>query len=212
RGAHKNAPPQASPPPQSPRQKAQPQAPRYGQEQGRSSMIRRKALAAVVGLIALGAFPASASASFGFLPGPEGVRSVSLTSDEPHPEMATLAGSHPYQTVTEVNLNMGGESGGIPYTDGDLRSLEIDMPPRSVANPPALHKCPQAEFHVPRVSPYGPTLSGEDCSKQSQIGTVTIHSDAGGGSTRTFGVFNLEPPPGSPSAIGFSPYGVPIEM
>jgi hypothetical protein len=175
-------------------------------------MIRRRALAAALGLIALGAFPASASADFGFLPGAEGVRSVSLTSDEPHPEMATLAGSHPYQTVTEFKLNMGGESGGIPYTDGDLRSLEIDMPPGYVENPSALHKCTQAEFHTPRVSPYWPTLSGEDCSKQSQIGTVTIHSDVGGGSTRTFGVFNLEPPPGAPSAIGFSPYGVPIEI
>ena len=175
-------------------------------------MIRRRALAFVVGLIALGAFPASALAAFGFEPGPAGFRSVSLTSDEPKPEVGTLAGSHPYQTVTEFNLNMGGESGGIPYTDGDLRTLEIDLPPGYVENPQAVHKCTPAEFNTPRVSPYGPTLSGEDCNKQSQIGTVTIRSDVAGGSTRTFGVFNLEPPPGAPSAIGFSPFGVPIAL
>jgi hypothetical protein len=175
-------------------------------------MIRRWTLAMALGLVVFGASPASALADFGFLPGKEGFSAAALTSDEPKPEMATLAGSHPYQIVGEFNLKMGGESGGVPYTDGDLRTLEVELPPGLVENPTAVHECTQEEFHTPRVSPYWPTLSGEDCNKQSQIGVVTIRSDVGGGTTRSFGVFKLDPPPGFPSAIGFSPFGVPITM
>jgi hypothetical protein len=175
-------------------------------------MIRRWVLAVILGLLALGSLPASAWADFGFLPGEEGFELRTLTSDEPDPGETALAGSHPNQMVTEFNLKMGGESGGVPYTDGDLRNLEIDLPPGLIENPSALPKCTQAEFHTPRVSPYWPTLSGESCTKLSQVGVVTIKSDVNGGETRSFGVFNLLPAPGFSSAIGFSPYGVPITI
>src|SRR4051794_39658820 len=107
-------------------------------------MIRRWALASVLGLVALAGSPAVASADFGFLPGDEGFFSAPFNSDEPNPERANLAGSHPYQTVTELNFKMGGESGGVPFTDGDLRDLEIDLPPGFVENPSALDKCTPA--------------------------------------------------------------------
>jgi hypothetical protein len=41
---------------------------------------------------------------------------------------------------------------------------------------------------------------------------VTVHASYGGGTTRTFGVFNLDPPPRVPSQFGFSPFGVPVTL
>ncbi len=37
-----------------------------------------------------------------------------------------------------------------------------------------------------------------------------MRSSFGGGTTRTFGVFNLAPPPGAPSELGINPFGAPI--
>ena len=55
-------------------------------------------------------------------------------------------------------------------------------------------------------------LSSESCPATTQIGIVTLKSSYGAGETRTFGVFNLAPPPGFPSQFGFAPYGVPVTI
>ena len=39
---------------------------------------------------------------------------------------------------------------------------------------------------------------------------LTLRSSIGGGETRSFGLFNLAPPPGAPSEIGANPYGAPL--
>jgi hypothetical protein len=121
------------------------------------------------------------------------------------------AGSHPAAIVTTINFNLAGEAEGkpgVPVTDGDARDVRLDLPAGLIENPSAVAKCTQDEFHTPRVSPFEASRSGESCPPLSQVGVVEIRSSAGG--DRSFGVFNLEPPPGFPSQIGFSPYGVPI--
>jgi hypothetical protein len=157
----------------------------------------------------------STTAGFGFLPGPEGFKVEAATSDEPDASPATLAGSHPFAFVAEANFRLAGESQGqpgVPVTDGDLRDFEVDLPPGLFANPLALPRCSQAEFHTPRVSPYETSASGESCSKLSQVGVMTVRSSAEGGSTRTFGIFNLDPPPGYPAEFGFNAFGVPVAV
>ncbi len=122
------------------------------------------------------------------------------------------AGSHPGSIVTTVNFNLAGEAEdrpGVAVTDGDARDIRLEQPPGLIENPSAVTKCSQDQFHTPRVSQFEASRSGESCPPLSQIGVVEIRSSAGDG-TRTFGVFNLEPPPGFPSQIGFSPYGIPI--
>jgi len=123
------------------------------------------------------------------------------------------AGSHPHSIVTTIDFNLAGESAehpGVPVSDGDARDIELEMPPGLIENPSAVSKCSQDEFHTARVSPFEASRSGESCQGLSQIGVVEIRSGAEGGSVRSFGLFNLEPPPGFPSQIGFSPYGVPV--
>jgi hypothetical protein len=106
------------------------------------------------------------------------------------------AGSHPDSIVTAIEF---GES---------PRDVHLELPPGLIENPSAVSKCTQSEFHTPRTSQFESSLSGESCPALSQIGVVEVRLS--GGSARTFGVFNLEPPPGFPSQIGFSPFGIPI--
>jgi hypothetical protein len=148
---------------------------------------------------------------FGFQPGTGGFGVTVNEEGEVTPD--SRAGSHPHSIVTTVNFNLAGEAGdrpGVAVTDGDARDIHLELPAGLIENPSAVSKCSQDDFHTPRVSPFEASRSGESCRALSQIGVVAIRSSAEGGSTRSFGVFNLEPPPGFPSQIGFSPFGVPI--
>jgi hypothetical protein len=112
-----------------------------------------------------------------------------------------------------VNFNLAAESPvqpGGPFTDGDVRDIHLELPPGLIENPAAVPQCSQAQFHTLRQSPFETSFSGESCPDRSQIGVVGVHSSFGGGTTRYFGVFNLTPPPGVPSELGFNPYGAPI--
>jgi hypothetical protein len=163
-------------------------------------------------LLFLGPAVSSAQASFGFLPGAEGFN-VTATEHDGSPDLQ--AASHPYQLTTTVNFKLGPESPGqpgVPFSDGDLRDLHLELPPGLIENPGAVPKCSQAQFNTPRESPFEASASGENCPVRTQIGVVAMRTSFGGGSTHYFGVFNVAPPPGAPSEIGFAPFGVPIAL
>ncbi len=157
----------------------------------------------VLAFAALLATPASAHA-FDFLPGAEGFDAK--VYDEGR-VVATEAGSHP--VALEIDIGFG-SSGAFP--EDDLKDLSLELPPGLIENPTAVPRCSQERFHTPRSSPFEESLSGEDCFDRNQVGIVEVRSSRGGGETRTFGLFNLVPPPGAPSAIGFNPYGDPIVL
>jgi hypothetical protein len=165
----------------------------------RSRLAAAFATAAVALLLAVPA----AQADFGFLPGEAGFK-VTATADAGG-DPATLAGAHPYSLVTEINLNKAGA-----FSDGDLKDLSYDLPPGLIENATSVPRCGAIQFATPRSAPG--SLSGESCPALSQIGIVTLQTSHAGGETRTFGVFNLAPPPGSPSRFGFAPYGEPITI
>ncbi|HEX4464937.1 MAG TPA: hypothetical protein VH042_09895 [Solirubrobacterales bacterium] len=146
-------------------------------------------------LALLCAIPAAAQA-FSFLPGAEGF-SAEPRGEGGMPE--AQAGSHPQALALSVALS-----------GGDLRDLSLELPPGLIEDPAAIPTCSQADFARSRQSPFEESLSGEDCPAGTQVGIATVTSAHGGGETRSFGVFNLDPPPGAPSEIGFSPYGAPI--
>jgi hypothetical protein len=150
-------------------------------------------------------------AGFGLLPGAEGFAAVAT---EENGAIDNRAGTHPYALTTEVNFRLAGKSSGSPSvqtTDGDAKDLHIDLPPGLIENATAVTRCSQSDFQQPRQSPFeSPSHSGESCPDRTQVGVVAVRSSFGGGSTRWFGVYNLEPPPGAPSEIGFSPYGAGI--
>jgi hypothetical protein len=176
-------------------------------------VIRRASLLASLGLsvaaLLLILLPGTAGAAFGFRAGTEG---FSVSAREEGGAIDHQAGSHPYRLTTTINLNLASGSPGepgVPFSDGDLRELRIDLPPGLIENPAALPRCTQSAFHTQRSSPFETSLSGESCPDNTQIGVVTVTSSHSGG-PRTFGVFNLQPPPGAPSEIGFNAFGSPI--
>jgi hypothetical protein len=116
---------------------------------------------------------------------------------------ATQAGSHPVALNLDVRLE---QSAG----DGGLRDLDLELPSGLLENPTAVPVCPQADFFTPRSSPWEESLAGESCPDNTQVGTVTLTTSYGGGETRTFGLFNLSPPPGAPSELAANAYGVPL--
>ena len=144
---------------------------------------------------------------FGFLPREAGF-SASIVGEGG--KGAAEAGSHPYQLTYSFAFRHGGGfegEEGVAFTDGDLRSLSVDLPAGMIENPSALPRCSAADFHTPRSSPFEASLAGESCPQTSQIGVVRVSSSLGGGATRSFGLFNLSAPPGIPSRIGFAPFG-----
>jgi hypothetical protein len=173
--------------------------------------LKRPAAVLAVAVVALLAsaivLPGVSSAAFGFRPGAEG---FSVVAREESGAVAHRAGSHPYELVMNIGLEaVTGAPGepGTPFSDGDLRDLQLELPAGLIENPSAAEQCSVAAFHTPRTSPFETSLSGESCPDRSQIGVVTVRSSYGGGSARTFGVFNLAPPPGAPAAIGFNAFG-----
>jgi hypothetical protein len=147
--------------------------------------------------------PAHATA-FGFLPGAEGFDAALL---EEGGQPATESGSHPVALNLDVDFQ---PQGGGPFTVGDLRDLSFELPPGLIENPTAVPLCTLTDFHTPRDSPFEESLSGESCPDRTQVGILTVRSSFGGGTTRTFGLFNLAAPPGTPARLGANPYGAPI--
>jgi hypothetical protein len=160
-------------------------------------VIRRLTIAALLTASALALLCSSAHAAFSFRPGTEGF-DVQV-QDEGGVGVKTQAGSHPYEISSSVNVS-----------EGDLRNLDLELPGGLIENSSAVTRCSQARFHEVRSSPYEEARSGESCPALSQIGTIEIRSGAAANAVRTFGLFNLEPPPGFPAQIGASPFGVPM--
>jgi hypothetical protein len=144
----------------------------------------------------------SGSASIGFLLGATGL-SVRITEENGTNDVQ--AGSHPYVLTVTTEFQPAGGFGA-----DDPRDLSLEMPPGLTENPTAVPTCSQVAFLTPRNSPFEASRSGESCPDRTQLGTLTLRSSYGGGEERTFGLFNLQAPPGAPSELGANPYGAPI--
>lgn len=166
--------------------------------------MRCAALAWALGALALMLAAPTNTSALALLPGSEGFDATVYATGG---GLATEAGSHPEAVSFSINFET---EGGGPFTAGDLRNLEVEMPPGLIENPTAMPQCSQLAFSTPRDSPFEESHSGESCPDDTQIGTVTLRSSFGGGTTRTFGLFNITPPRGAPSELGFNPYGFPI--
>ncbi|HET7444207.1 MAG TPA: hypothetical protein VFJ57_06070 [Solirubrobacterales bacterium] len=160
--------------------------------------MRRLAAISFAALVIVLCLPAIAEASFGI----DGFTAQVLAEGG---APATAAGSHPVALELAVGL-----AGSGAFAGGDLRDLDLELPPGLLENPTAVPVCSQADFLTPRSSPWEKSQSGESCPDDTQVGTITLTSSHAGGETRTFGLFNLAPPPGAPAELAANAYGVPL--
>jgi hypothetical protein len=143
-------------------------------------MIARKAIAAFV--LALGffaVFVAPAAADFGIAS-----FEVSLTDEAGGP--FTQAGGHPYAATTTFTLNTAPGTGVFHGLgpDGNVKDVEVNLPPGLVGNPQALPMCTFQGF------------AARECPAGTQVGTAAIAID---GVAAVVGVYNMVPREGEPA-------------
>jgi hypothetical protein len=108
----------------------------------------------------------------------------------------TQVGSHPYEATFGFDLAniFNQETNKASLGGGEIRTVEVELPPGFVGDPTAVPQCPREQFDA------------EHCSLESMIGTTTAYfADL---SPIGIQVFNLVPPPGVPAEFGFSFQGL----
>ncbi len=115
------------------------------------------------------------------------------------------AGSHPYGFTVAFSVN-GVVHGGEESPVGEVRDLEIKLPPGLVGNPNAVPQCPRAEFDEGELGE-GANPVGKACPPSSRIGFdySLLGGDTG---LLRFPVYNLVPPAGMAAQFGFTLNGI----
>jgi hypothetical protein len=145
------------------------------------------------------------------------------------------AGDHPYETTASYEMNSAYlrrppgtvifkapfVTGGAPGFGGSVKDTVVELPPGFVGDPQVVAKCPQ--YRVGEVGQKGAFT----CPPASQIGLVTIYTDAAGlsgeggptsgngsglVSVQTVPIFNMVPDKGYPAQFAFSFAGRTVVM
>jgi hypothetical protein len=126
------------------------------------------------------------------------------------------AGSHPYSYVTSFGANTVATEPGAPATfvpsGGDLREIEVALPPGLAANPTVAERCTAQQFiHVEVTpSPLGVSFFTNECPAGSAVGLVAVQQLEGGIWGEVSPLYNLVPPKGMPAQLGFEVVGQPV--
>jgi hypothetical protein len=174
------------------------------------SPLAKSGLPSTVSASGGGAVPSSATipivvskatTPFDFLPGDIGFSAPLSGSDG---AVATQAGSHPQQLTVDVGFTGVETPGGLLVSGDPLRDVTVDLPRGVVVNPRATPKlCTESQFEA--------SSGGEvSCPPSSQIGVVSTMVGVLTPSATTAPLFNMVPPPGTPSMFGFEVGGVGI--
>ncbi len=141
----------------------------------------------------------STPASFGFLPGVEGLQAV-LRSYDGSPD--TEAGTHP------AALSVTAHFPSYKYPS-QLQALEhvhdvrVDLPPGTVVNPNATPvRCTEVQLESDG--------SGEGCPPASQVGTLAVRVVIGSVTTGPAPMYNMVPQKGQAALFGFDVTGLGI--
>jgi hypothetical protein len=143
-----------------------------------------------------------------------GVERYELTPEEADGETDLLAGSHPFQLTTTLDLNetlapLGeGQAKLNPAAPALARNLGFELPPGLLGDPQAIPQCSDVDF-----SSIGAN-NVNACPANTAIGvaliTLTLPSPSLPELTEAVPVFNLEPAPGEPARFGLEDTQVPI--
>ena len=118
------------------------------------------------------------------------------------------AGVHPYEMTVAFNVN---SSGGL--VEQQPRDIFTAQAPGFVGNPTAVPPCSTADFLTTAHDAKGNNIPA--CPDSSAVGVVIVrlaNSSGGVGVPVNAAVFNLEPPFGKASKLGFWVAGVPVTI
>jgi len=128
------------------------------------------------------------------------------------------ADSHPYAYVTSFAVNTVAAEPGAPaaivVSGGDLREVDVALPPGLAANPTAVERCMAQQFvHIHGdQSPLGVNTFPNECPVGSAVGLVAVQQLEGGIWTEISPLYNLVPPKGMPAQFGFEVAGQPVYL
>jgi uncharacterized repeat protein (TIGR01451 family) len=138
-----------------------------------------------------------------------------LTGPDDQPVGA--ADSHPYQYTTSFAVNTApsppGSAAPLVPAGGDLRDVEVALPPGLAGNPTAIDRCSMRDFNTSKgtvTTPEGGDSRPNDCPAGSAVGVALVEQLEGVGAVRKFPIYNLIPPPGMPAQFGFQILEAPI--
>jgi hypothetical protein len=110
---------------------------------------------------------------------------------------ASQAGSHPYEVSTTIRFNQTTDGHGEAIPDGgNVKDIEVELPPGFVGDSTAIPQCAPADFNKP-------VFGNAACPADTQIGVLSLSTAGGVFTEEPVPIFNLVPPPGQPAAFGF---------
>src|SRR6202034_3901988 len=132
---------------------------------------------------------------------------TSITNADGTPD--TQAGSHPFAFSTSITVNSVREEDFnesiVPRAaGGNVRDIEVNLPPGFVGDPGATPLCSARQFS--EGFSFG---VGTICPEDSQIGTVELQLN---GFVVRGPVYNLTPPKGDPAEFGFKVLSSPVVL
>jgi hypothetical protein len=122
------------------------------------------------------------------------------------------ADSHPNQYTTSFAVNTITEAPGsgqpVVAAEGNLREIEVTLPPGLAGNPTALGRCTAQQFNTNfgLGGPVGANL----CPDSSAVGVAVIQQLEGEPGNGPVAIYNLVPPKGMPAQFGFRTIEAPI--
>jgi hypothetical protein len=146
---------------------------------------------------------------------PAGFEEFHATVTGPDGKPATGAASYPFQYTTTfaANLAPSPPGSGFPLmpAEGDLKDIEVMLPPGLAGNPTASVRCSAQQFNTFRggESKTEGSLFLNECPTSSVVGLAMIQQmDSNSGNIKA-PIYNLIPPKGMPAQFGFEVSGIP---
>jgi hypothetical protein len=122
------------------------------------------------------------------------------------------ADAHPYQYTTSFAVNTITEAPGMGHpvvaAEGNLREIEVKLPPGLVGNPTAVGRCTAQQFNTNLG--FGGPVGSNLCPDSSAVGVAVIQQLEGLPKSEPAAIYNLVPPKGMPAQFGFRTLEAPI--
>jgi len=140
---------------------------------------------------------------------------------EPDGLPATEASGHPFQLTLgfAVHTKAAPGSGAAAFVPagGDIKDIEVGVPPGLVGNPTAMPRCTPLQFSTTHNVTVGNAVDGTKgffienaCPDSSVVGLILVQQIEGEAGLAPTPLYNLEPPPGVAAEFGAQILSLPF--